>query len=107
MIVSGSATLRTPKGLEIVNTGDLIFFETGETGAHQLFNHKSETCIYLDISTFIGYDVAEYPDSNTIFLAPSYEIFNKDSKTNYFEGEENILEKLEQIIPTKTKPNKK
>jgi quercetin dioxygenase-like cupin family protein len=27
MIISGSATLRTPKGLEIVSTGDLIFFE--------------------------------------------------------------------------------
>ncbi|MDR2065781.1 MAG: hypothetical protein LBP85_08765 [Prevotellaceae bacterium] len=27
MIISGAATLRTPKGLEIVESGDLIFFE--------------------------------------------------------------------------------
>ena len=101
MIVSGSATLRTPTGLEIVNTGDLMFFEIGETGAHQLFNHTTEDCVYLDIRTFIGYDVAEYPDSNKIFLAPSYEIFNKDSKTIYFEGEENIQEKWKQMNPAK------
>ena len=31
MIISGSATLRTPEGLEVVNSGDLIFFEAGET----------------------------------------------------------------------------
>lgn len=97
MIISGSATLRTPKGLEIINSGDLIFFEKGETGAHQLYNHTEAPCIYLDIRTFIGYDVCEYPDSNKIFLVPSYEIFNKDTQVNYFDGEENIQEKWEQL----------
>ena len=97
MIVSGSATLRTPKGLEVVNTGDLMFFEMGETGAHQLHNPTAETCVYLDIRTFIGYDVCEYPDSNKLFLAPSYEIFQKESKVDYFKGEENIQEKWKQL----------
>ena len=97
MIISGSATLRTPTGLDIVNAGDLMFFGIGETGAHQLFNHTSEMCVYLDIRTYIGYDVAEYPDSNKIFLAPSREIFKKDSTVNYFEGEENIKAKWEQL----------
>ena len=97
MIISGSATLRTPNGLEIVNSGDLIFFEKGETGAHQLYNHTTATCVYLDIRTYIGYDVAEYPDSDKILLAPSFEIFNKDSQTNYFDDEENIKDKWKQI----------
>ncbi len=97
MIISGSATLRTPGGLEIVNNGDLIFFEIGETGAHQLYNHTKENCVYLDIRTFIGYDVCEYPDSNKLLIAPSFEIFNKDSKLKYFEGEENIQDKWKQI----------
>jgi len=90
MITSGSATLRTPNGLEVVNSGDLMFFEIGETGAHQLYNHTTETCVYLDIRTSIGYDVCEYPDSNKLLIDPSFEIFNKDSKLKYFEGEENI-----------------
>jgi len=97
MIISGSAKLRTPDGLEIVNSGDLIFFEMGETGAHQLYNHTNESCVYLDIRTFVGYDVCEYPDSNKFLLAPSFEIFSKDSKLGYFDGEENITEKWSQI----------
>lgn len=97
MIISGSATLRTPKGLDIVNSGDLIFFEKGKTGAHQLYNHTTETCIYLDIRTYIGYDVAEYPDSNKIFIAPSREIFDVDSQVSYFDGERNIKDKWAQI----------
>ena len=97
MIISGSATLRTPNGLEIVNSGDLIFFEKGKTGAHQLYNHTTETCVYLDIRTYIGYDVAEYPDSNKIFIAPSREVFDIDSQVSYFEGEKNIKDKWKQI----------
>ncbi len=97
MIISGSATLRTPNGFEIVITGDLIFFEKGETGAHQLHNHTSEACVYLDIRTYIGYDIAEYPDSDKILLAPSFEIFKKDSQASYFDGEKNIKEKWKQI----------
>ncbi|WP_394340403.1 cupin domain-containing protein [Mariniphaga sediminis] len=45
MVVSGTMTLRTPERLEIVNRGDIIFFEMGVTGAHQFYNHGSEPCI--------------------------------------------------------------
>ncbi len=95
MIISGSATLRTPTGLEIVNVGDLMFFEMGETGAHQLYNHTTEPCVYLDIRTFLGCDVCDYPDSNKLLIAPSFEIFDKNSQLDYFNGEENIRDKWE------------
>ena len=97
MVVSGSMTLRTPKGLEIVTSGDLVFFEMGETGAHQFYNHGTEPCTYLDVRSFVGTDIAEYPDSGKILLAPSMEVFKKGSNPNYFEGEENILEKWNEI----------
>jgi uncharacterized cupin superfamily protein len=97
MVLSGSMTLRTPDGLDIVTSGDIIFFEMGETGAHQFFNHGTEPCTYLDIRTFIAYDVCEYPDSGKMLLAPSFEIFKKGAKAGYFDGEENILEKWRQI----------
>ena len=87
VILSGSATLRTPDGFEIVNNGDMIFFEKGATGAHQLYNHTTEACIFLDIRTYIGYDIAEYPDSDKILIAPTFEIFKKDSQVKYFDGE--------------------
>ncbi|WP_339739332.1 cupin domain-containing protein [uncultured Sunxiuqinia sp.] len=97
MVVSGTMTLRTPEGLEIVNRGDIIFFEMGVTGAHQFYNHGSEPCVYLDVRTFIGYDVCEYPDSGKLLLAPSYEIFHKGSELKLFDGEENVVKKWHQI----------
>jgi uncharacterized cupin superfamily protein len=97
MIISGSAKLRTSTGLEIVNSGDLIYFEKGETGAHQLYNHTTDICIFLDIRTYIGFDVCEYPDSNKLLIAPTSEIFNKDSQVSYFQGEENIKEKWKHV----------
>jgi uncharacterized cupin superfamily protein len=93
MILSGSLTLRTPNEFQIVSGGDLVFFEMGETGAHQFYNHTSESCTYLDIRTYIGFDVCEYPDSGKILIAPSFKIFNKESHLGYFEGEKDVLEK--------------
>ncbi|KAA6299961.1 MAG: hypothetical protein EZS26_003898 [Candidatus Ordinivivax streblomastigis] len=97
MIISGSATLRTPNGLEVVDSGDLVFFEKGETGAHQLYNHTTEPCVYLDVRTFIGYDICEYPDSNKLFIVPTNEILDKNAQLNYFDREENIQDKWKQI----------
>src|ERR1035437_4644566 len=37
MIVSGTLTLRTPDGFEVVKSGDIVFFEMGESGAHQFY----------------------------------------------------------------------
>ncbi len=97
MIISGAATLRTQKGLEIVKSGDLIFFEMGETGAHQLYNHTNEPCVFLDVRTYIGFDVCEYPDSNKLLLAPTMEVFDRDNKLDYFCGEENIRKKWDKL----------
>lgn len=97
MLVSGTMTLRTNGGLEIVDSGDLIFFEMGETGAHQFYNHSDEPCIYLDVRTFTGCDICEYPDSNKILIFPSYDIISKDSKLNYFDGEENPKERWDRF----------
>lgn len=93
LIVSGCATLRTPEGFAVVESGDLLFFEKGEAGAHQLYNHSQEVCTFLDIRVFLGFDVCEYPDSDKIFLVPSAEIYGKDSQLDYFDGEDKIAEK--------------
>jgi uncharacterized cupin superfamily protein len=97
LIISGSATLRTQNGLDIVNNGDMIFFEKGGSGAHQLYNHTTEPCVYLDIRTYYGFDIAEYPDSEKILIAPTFEIFNKESQASYFDGETRINAKWKEI----------
>jgi len=93
MIVTGTMTMRTQNGFDIMTKGDIVFFEMGETGAHQFYNHSSESCTYLDIRTLIGVDVCEYPDSGKVNIIPPYEIYEKDSKVEYFKGEDKILEK--------------
>ncbi len=88
MIISGEATLRSPEGLEVVGEGDIVFLEKGSGGAHQLYNHTERPCVYLDVRSFGGYDVAEYPDSGKILLVPSFEIFDTRRQMTYFENEE-------------------
>ena len=93
MILSGSLTMRSPEGFKILNRGDIVFFEIGETGAHQFYNHDSVDCTYLDIRTVAGFDICEYPDSGKINISPFNEIFAKDSQVDYFHGEDNVERK--------------
>ena len=97
MVTSGSMTLRTPGGLEIVTKGDIVFIEMGETGVHQFYNHGTEPCTYLDVRTLYGIDVVEYPDSDKINIIPPYEVFEKKSRVEYFKGEEAVIKKLEEL----------
>ena len=90
LIISGSMTLRTPKGLEIIKTGQIVFFEIGESGAHQCYNHDTIPCVYLDLRSNLGIDVCEYPDSEKVNIIPYGEIYEKQTKVNYYKGEENV-----------------
>ncbi len=97
MIVSGAATLRTPQGLEEVGSGDVIFFEMGDTGAHQLYNHTDQACVFLDIRTFMGCDVCDYPDSDKVLIAPSLETYPRGAAAGYLDGEDGVQSKWEQL----------
>ncbi len=77
MIISGSMTIRTPNGLEIAKQGQLVFFEIGETGTHQFYNHDKTPCVYLDIKSTVGIDICEYPDSDKINISLSDETYEK------------------------------
>lgn len=90
MIISGSLTLRTKEGFQIVEQGEIIFFETGEGGVHQFYNHTKAPSTYLDIKTSIANDVCEYPDSGKIAVSMANEIYEKNTYVDYFKGEENI-----------------
>jgi uncharacterized cupin superfamily protein len=91
-IIDGEATLRTNKGTRIVKQGDIVFCEIGAEGAHQLYNHSDKDCLYLDLRTNIGIDIAEYPDSNKMMLLPQYEMMDKSPQVPYYKGEENPAE---------------
>lgn len=97
VILSGTSTLRTSDGMVIVEEGDMIFFESGEHGAHQLYNHSEKPCIFLDIRSYIGYDVCEYPDSDKIIIVPNGETFKMNEQHSYFDGETDVDSKWQDI----------
>lgn len=90
MVVSGEATLRTPDGFTRLGAGDLVFFEEGPTGAHQLHNHGEVPCVYLDLRTVGGIDVTEYPDPGKGGILPAAEWFRAGDDVDYFDGEEGM-----------------
>lgn len=93
LILSGEATLRSPEGFEQVTRGDVVFFEEGPTGAHQLYNHGDAPCVYLDLRTTFGIDVCEYPDSGKINILPFLEVFQRSAQVDYYTGEDSVASK--------------
>ena len=74
VILSGKAILRTPGEFVELTEGDIVFFEMGQEGAHQLYNHTEHPCCFLDIRTAADIDVCVYPDSGKINILPYQEI---------------------------------
>lgn len=92
VILEGSGTLRTPEGFKEIKAGDVIFFEMGPYGAHQLYNHTNEPLKFLDIRTDVGFDVCEYPDSGKINICDK-EVYELGEKADYYKGEDKVREK--------------
>lgn len=98
VILSGEGDLRTPEGLLLVKQGDVVLFEIGETGAHQLLNSHDEPLVYLDLRTIKGFDVCEYPDTGKVNILPEMDIFDRGEPKGYFDGEDNIGEIWKKLI---------
>lgn len=92
VILSGKAILRTPAGFEELCEGDIVFFEIGPTGAHQIFNHTDKPCKYLDVRTLAEIDVCEYPDSGKINILPNDEVYETADRVSYYKGEDKVSE---------------
>lgn len=89
-IISGECTMRHEGGFEKLRAGALVHCEDGPAGAHQIYNHGTAPCVYLDIRTFDGVDVTEYPDSGKIGILPALEIFRRQDAKDYLHDEENV-----------------
>lgn len=102
IILEGEATLRSPDGFKSVSKGDLIFFEEGPSGAHQLYNHSDEPFVFIDVRTKANVDVCEYPDSGKVSILPAMNIFLKSSKVPYYSGEDDVREHWPEELLNKT-----
>jgi uncharacterized cupin superfamily protein len=84
--------VRSTDGLHAIGPGDWVGFEPGGP-AHQLINDGTEPLVYVGISSGIGVDVVEYPDSGKVaasVVQPEGRkrfIYKKEPQAGYFEGE--------------------
>lgn len=88
-IISGSATLKTPKGDIDIFEGDVIVMPPNENGAHMLTNNSDEPLLYLDVHTVCSPEVVIYPNTGKvrIMAGDMQKSFKIDSEVNYLHGE--------------------
>lgn len=88
-VISGTATLKTPKGDIIVSEGDVIVLPPNENGAHKLTNHSNQPFVYLDVDTVDTREVVYYPDTNKVRVMAGniQKSFKIESEVNYLDGE--------------------
>ena len=89
-IISGSGVLKTPEGERVVSAGELVFFPTGEQGAHKLTNSSEcENLVYIDFDVTHEVDITEYPDSGKIGIwgMGINELYPRSANVDYYEGE--------------------
>ena len=66
IVIQGSPTLRTPEGEHTLREGDVVCFQRGKEGAHQVINRTDSAIRILMLSTLIAPDIVEYLDSGKI-----------------------------------------
>jgi uncharacterized cupin superfamily protein len=92
-VLSGQARVRTEDSETVVGPGDFVSYPAGGV-AHQLINDGTEAFTYLAISSGVGVDVVEYPESGKVGCmtagwpnGKSF-IFPVKGQVGYFDGEE-------------------
>jgi uncharacterized cupin superfamily protein len=63
LVLSGRPALRTPVGIQRLESGDLVGFPRGPAGAHRIFNPSDEAARVLVFSTMRWPEIADYPDT--------------------------------------------
>jgi uncharacterized cupin superfamily protein len=65
IVLSGTATLRTPEGERELPAGSVAHFPTGPEGAHTVLNRGEEPVRYVMVAAHATPDIVEYPDEGT------------------------------------------
>ena len=92
LVLTGRPVLRDPDGEHELETGDVVCFPVGPTGAHQVFNRESEPLRIAMLSTKNEPAVAVYPDSDKVGVWPGNPDDNlmlrrSDAAVDYYDGE--------------------
>jgi uncharacterized cupin superfamily protein len=69
LVVSGTPTLRHPRGEEQLEPWDLVFFPAGPAGAHLVQNKSESTARVAMFSSITAVGAVVYPDSDMIQIS--------------------------------------
>jgi uncharacterized cupin superfamily protein len=89
IVLSGTPTVRTPEGDEVLRAGDVVCFPAGPEGAHQVRNDADAPCRVVILSDRASVNVIVYPDSGKVgvrtpWLRPN---LPHDAALGYWDGE--------------------
>ena len=91
LVLSGTPSVRTPEGIEVLAPLDLAFFPRGRVGAHQLRNDGDRPASLLMFSDVVFPAVTTYPDSGKVGVYtgdPEEDlIVRRSSAVDYYDGE--------------------
>ena len=65
IVLTGTATLRTPEGERELAPGDVAHFSPGPDGAHTVLNRSDEPLRYVMVGAHASPDIVEYLDEGT------------------------------------------
>ncbi len=66
LVVSGTPTLRSPDGEQVLREGDVACFRRGPDGAHQVSNRTDAPVRLLMLSTMLMPEIVEYLDTGKV-----------------------------------------
>lgn len=87
VVLSGTPTLRTPRGTAKLRPGDCIAFRTDPGGAHRLENHADEDALVLLIANTDRGDVCYYPDSQKFVVEATGTLVHEHPQLDYYHDE--------------------
>jgi uncharacterized cupin superfamily protein len=91
VVIEGQPSVRTPEGTEQLEPFDVVFFEKGPAGAHQIRNDTDSTVRVLMWSTVVYPTATAYPDSDKVgvWTGDNAEdlVVERSNKVDYFHGE--------------------
>ena len=91
LVLDGTASVRTPEGVEQMGPLEMAFFPKGPSGAHQVRNDTDSSVRLLMWSTVVYPTATAYPDSDKVGIYTGDEsedlVTTRSSKVDYFHGE--------------------
>jgi uncharacterized cupin superfamily protein len=91
LVLSGRPSLRTPDGISQLDPFDVVFFQKGPAGAHQLRNETNDPVRVMMWSTIVVPTATAYPDSDKVGIWTGVEgedvMVVRSSDVPYYHGE--------------------